>query len=74
MAVARPNKMRTVRIQTDPGVLDVSLKLVCFAAASATALLCAQAAFAADAAVDAVELDKVTVTATRSEKKLQDAR
>jgi hemoglobin/transferrin/lactoferrin receptor protein len=50
-------------------------KLVCFAAASATALLCAQAAFAADAApgADAVELDKVTVTATRSEKKLQDA-
>lgn len=47
-------------------------KLVCFAAASATALLCAQAAFAADAAADAVELDKVTVTATRSEKKLQD--
>jgi hemoglobin/transferrin/lactoferrin receptor protein len=48
-------------------------KLLCFAAASATALLCAQAAFAADAAVDAVELDRVTVTATRSEKKLQDA-
>ena len=54
-------------------------KLVCFAAASATALLCAQAAFAASGAADAtpadaaVELDKVTVTATRSEKKLQDA-
>jgi hemoglobin/transferrin/lactoferrin receptor protein len=49
-------------------------KLVCFAAASATALLCTQAAFAADASpADAVELDKVTVTATRSEKKLQDA-
>jgi hemoglobin/transferrin/lactoferrin receptor protein len=49
-------------------------KLVCFAAASATALLCAQVAFAADASpADAVELDKVTVTATRSEKKLQDA-
>jgi hemoglobin/transferrin/lactoferrin receptor protein len=51
------------------------VKLVCFAAASASALLCAQAASAADAtpAADAVELDRVTVTATRSEKKLQDA-
>jgi hemoglobin/transferrin/lactoferrin receptor protein len=57
-------------------------KRVCFAAASAAALLCAQAASAADVAAngaaepsaDAVaELDKVTVTATRSEKKLQDA-
>ncbi|WP_165185491.1 TonB-dependent hemoglobin/transferrin/lactoferrin family receptor [Caulobacter soli] len=48
-------------------------KLVCFAAASASALLCAQAAFAAETASDAAELDKVTVTATRSEKKLQDA-
>ncbi|EJL34246.1 TonB-dependent heme/hemoglobin/transferrin/lactoferrin receptor family protein [Caulobacter sp. AP07] len=49
-------------------------KLVCFAAASATALLCAQAVFAAETSADAVaELDKVTVTATRSEKKLQDA-
>ena len=53
-------------------------KLAAFAAVSATALLCAQVAFAADAvaggADDAVaELDKVTVTATRSEKKLQDA-
>jgi hemoglobin/transferrin/lactoferrin receptor protein len=49
-------------------------KLVCFAAASATALLCAQAAFAADvSANDAAEVDKVTVTATRSATKLQDA-
>ena len=53
-------------------------KLAAFAAVSASALLCAQAAFAADAvagnAADAVaEVDKVTVTATRSEKKLQDA-
>jgi hemoglobin/transferrin/lactoferrin receptor protein len=55
-------------------------KLTCFAAASATALLCAHAAFAASGAADAapsadaaVELDKVTITATRSEKKLQDA-
>jgi hemoglobin/transferrin/lactoferrin receptor protein len=59
---------------------------VCFAAASAAALLCAQAAFAANGAANgaanvaaepsadaAAELDKVTVTATRSEKKLQDA-
>jgi len=45
-------------------------KLVCFAAASAGALLSATAAFAADApaADGAAELDKVTVTATRSEK------
>lgn len=55
-----------------------AFKLVCFAAASATALLCAQAAFAANGAAEAsadaaAELDKVTVTATRSEKKLQDA-
>lgn len=53
-------------------------KLAAFAAVSATALLCAQAAFAADAvagnaADSAAEVDKVTVTATRSEKKLQDA-
>jgi hemoglobin/transferrin/lactoferrin receptor protein len=52
-------------------------KLAALAAVSATALLCAQAAFAADAATataaDAVaEVDRVTVTATRSEKKLQD--
>jgi hemoglobin/transferrin/lactoferrin receptor protein len=53
-------------------------KLACFAAASAAAaLLSAQAAFAANGAADvaadaAVELDKVTITATRSEKKLQD--
>lgn len=46
-------------------------KLACFAAASAAALLCAQTAFAA-ADVAAVELDRVTITATRSEKKLQD--
>ncbi|HWW26026.1 MAG TPA: TonB-dependent hemoglobin/transferrin/lactoferrin family receptor, partial [Caulobacter sp.] len=49
------------------------LKLASFAAVSATALLCAQAALAADTAADAVELDKVTVTATRSETRLQDA-
>jgi len=54
-------------------------KLVCFAAASAVALLCNQTALAASGAAAvttadaAVELDKVTVTATRSEKKLQDA-
>lgn len=57
-------------------------KLMAFAAVSATALLCAQAAFATSSVADvassaaadsAVELDKVTVTATRSEKKLQDA-
>jgi hemoglobin/transferrin/lactoferrin receptor protein len=53
-------------------------KLACFAAASAAALLHAQSVFAADiaaagAADAAVELDKVTITATRSEKKLQDA-
>jgi hemoglobin/transferrin/lactoferrin receptor protein len=48
-------------------------KLACFAATSATALLCAQAAFGADTSADVAELDKVTVTATRSEKKLQDA-
>jgi hemoglobin/transferrin/lactoferrin receptor protein len=56
-------------------------KLAAFAAVSATALLGAQAAFAATDAADAVsanaadavaEVDKVTVTATRSEKKLQD--
>ncbi|KRA71752.1 TonB-dependent receptor [Caulobacter sp. Root656] len=46
------------------------LKLASFAAVSAMALLCAQAAAAADAAV---ELDRVTVTATRSETRLQDA-
>lgn len=45
-------------------------KLICFAAVSAGALLSATAAFAADAssAADTAELDKVTVTATRSEK------
>jgi hemoglobin/transferrin/lactoferrin receptor protein len=51
-------------------------KIVCFAAASAMALLYAQAACAApgvDAANDAAEVDKVTVTATRSEKALKDA-
>jgi hemoglobin/transferrin/lactoferrin receptor protein len=50
-------------------------KLVCFAAASATALLYAQAAFATDAATanDAAEVDKITITATRSEKALKDA-
>jgi len=50
-----------------------SKKLVCFAAASVAALLCAQGAVAETAANAAVELDKVTVTATRSEKSLQDA-
>jgi hemoglobin/transferrin/lactoferrin receptor protein len=49
------------------------LKLASFAAVSATALLCAQGALAAETAADAVELDKVMVTATRSETKLQDA-
>lgn len=49
-------------------------KLACFAVTSATALLCASAAFAADVATDvSTEVDKVTVTATRSEKKLDDA-
>ncbi|SFK69632.1 TonB-dependent hemoglobin/transferrin/lactoferrin family receptor [Caulobacter sp. UNC279MFTsu5.1] len=49
------------------------LKLASFAAASAAALLCAQTASAADTADAAVELDKVTVTATRSETRQQDA-
>lgn len=53
------------------------LKLASFAAASATALLCALPAAAADTASTvadaAVELDRVTVTATRSETRLQDA-
>lgn len=44
------------------------LKLVAFAAASATALLANPAHAADTASVDAVEVDKVTVTATRSEK------
>lgn len=57
-------------------------KRAAFAAVSAAALLCAPAAFAATGAADAVasnaadavaEVDRVTVTATRSEKTLQDA-
>ncbi|MBO9707837.1 MAG: TonB-dependent hemoglobin/transferrin/lactoferrin family receptor [Caulobacter sp.] len=51
------------------------IKFACLAAASASALLLAHGALAAesDAALDSGEVDKVTVTATRSEKKLQDA-
>lgn len=48
-------------------------KRLCFAAALATAVLCAPSAFAGDLTNDVAELDRVTVTATRSEKKLQDA-
>lgn len=49
-------------------------KLACLAAASTAALLAACPAFAADAApIVENEVDKVTVTATRSEKALDDA-
>jgi len=49
------------------------IKFACLAAASTAALMAAASAFAADNTAAENEVDKVTVTATRSEKAVEDA-